>query len=66
VECRGQLKNAFKMFPRKPERGKLCGRYGQRCYYNINIDLKEMGWGSKNFTHILEEEPVAGSCGHYN
>jgi hypothetical protein len=57
VACMGERKDVYRVLVGKHEGKRPLGRYGRRWKDNINMDLREVGWGSMdwiNLTHVRD------------
>jgi hypothetical protein len=52
----GAMRNAYKIFGRKPEGKKTLGRYRRRWDDNIKMDLKEVGFGDVDWSHMAQDK----------
>lgn len=53
---RGEKKNAYRILVCKPEVKKPLGRSRIRWKYYINIQLKEIGWESMDWTDVAQDK----------
>jgi hypothetical protein len=61
----GAKRNAHRILVGKPEGKKPVGRHTQRWEDNVNMDLRETGWGRMDWIH-LAHGPMESSCEHCN
>jgi hypothetical protein len=51
----GDRRGAYKVLVGKPEGTRSLGRPRRRWEDNINMDLKDMGWGSMNWIGLAQD-----------
>jgi hypothetical protein len=52
--CTGEMKNAYKILVREPERKRPLGRPRHRQEDNIRMDLREIGQEGVDWMHLAE------------
>jgi hypothetical protein len=52
---RGEKRNAYRTVVGKPEEKRLLGRAIRRWEDNIRMDLREIGWGGMDWTHLAQD-----------
>jgi hypothetical protein len=57
-------RTACRILVGKPEGKRPLGRLRQRWEDNINMDLREIAWGSMDWINLSQDRPVAGCCEH--
>jgi hypothetical protein len=58
---RGQERKVYKVFVGKSEGKRPLGRPRRRWEDGIRMDLREIGWGSVEWIHLVQDR-VAGCC----
>jgi hypothetical protein len=51
----GEIRNAYKIFVRKPEGKRPRGRPRRRWEDNIRMDLKEIVWEGVDWIHLVQD-----------
>jgi hypothetical protein len=51
----GEKRNAYRILVGKPEGKRSLGRPRRLCVDNININLREIGWGGKDWIDLEED-----------
>jgi hypothetical protein len=51
----GEKKNAYKILVGKPEGKRPLGRLRRRWEGNIEMDLREIGWGGMNWINLTQD-----------
>jgi hypothetical protein len=51
----GAKRNAYRMLVGKPERKRPLGRPRLRWVYSIKMDLREIGWGGKDWINLAQD-----------
>jgi hypothetical protein len=59
-----ELRNAYNVLIRKPERNRPLRRCRCRWEGNIRMDLKEIGWEGVDWMHLAEDMDHFWSCGN--
>jgi len=62
VACVVEMRNAYNILVRKPERKGLFGRARRRCDDNIGMDLREIGLEFVNWMHLAQNRTCDGLC----
>jgi hypothetical protein len=55
VACMGQERNVYKVLIGMPEGKRTLGRSRRRWKDRIRMDLREIGWGSVEWTHLAQD-----------
>jgi hypothetical protein len=55
VACMGEMRNAYKILVRKPERKRPLGRPRCRCKGNVRMDLREIGCVGVNWMQLAQD-----------
>jgi hypothetical protein len=59
----GEKRNAYRILVGKPDGKRPLGRPRHRWVDNINMDLREIGWGGMNWIDLAQDRgPVESSC----
>jgi hypothetical protein len=67
VACIVEMRNAYRILVRKPEKKILFGRHRHRQEDNIKMDLREMGYEGVDWIHLAQDrDQWWGSCEHDN
>jgi hypothetical protein len=51
----GEKRNAYRILVGKPERERPLGRLRRRWVDNIRMDLREIGWGGKEWIDLAQD-----------
>jgi hypothetical protein len=55
VASMGEKRNAYRILVGKPEGKRPLVRPGRRWERNIEMDLREIGWGGMDWIHVAED-----------